>query len=189
MKSLIVLTCLGLLSLSTGFAQTSSDKSDDKSDEAPPPSFSSQAVPAGQTARYIVTYIKSNTTSGFRTASVVSVTNNSSVTCSISVDWFAGLTGGSSGSCTTNLSVAAGNTVDFCSRNVPSGVTSCNSTCSPAQTFLEGRAQVASTADAAGKCAGLAVESRVYYLTGTTTDTGVAAVSNPNIIRVGESNK
>jgi hypothetical protein len=187
--NVLALAFLGLVGMSTAFGQRPAETSDDKSDrpEISPQTIGPAAVPAGQTARYIATYVKSNTTSGFRTATVVTVTNNSPVTCSVSVDWFAGFS--TTASCTTNISLSSGHTADFCSRSVPSGVTTCNSTCSPEQTFLEGRAQVASTADAAGKCAALAVENRVYYLTGTTFDTGVAAVSNSKIIRIGESNK
>lgn len=186
--NLFALTFLGVVSVSVAPAQRAEAKPDDKSDVAEYTShIVPTAVPAGQTARYIATYLKSNTISGFRTATVVTVTNNSPVTCSVSVDWFAGFS--TTASCTTNLSLSPGFTADFCSRSLPSGVTTCNSTCSPEQTALEGRAQVASTADAAGKCAALAVENRVYYLTGTTTDTGVTAVSNSKIVRVGESNK
>ena len=185
---LFALTFFGVVSVSIALAQRAGEKHDDKSEEG----FSASiigptAVPSGQTARYIVTYLKSNIAfPGFRTASVVTVTNNSPVTCSVSVDWFPGFS--NTASCTTNLSLSAGFTADFCSRVLPSGVTSCNSTCNPEQTALEGRAQVASTADAAGKCAALAIENRVYYLLGTTSDAGVSAVSNSNIIRVGESN-
>jgi hypothetical protein len=113
-------------------------------------------------------------------------TNDSPVTCSVSADWFAGFSNVIA--CTTTISLASGFTADLCTRPVPSGVTICNSTCAPAETAIEGRARVASTADAAGACANIGVEARVYYLLGTTTDTGVAAVSNPNIVRVSEGN-
>ena len=143
-------------------------------------------VPVGQTARYIVTYMNSQTTSGFRSATVVSVTNNSPVTCSVSADWFIGFAAAIQ--CTTTISIAPGVTADLCSRAVPGGVTVCNSTCAPPLNNHEGKARVASTADANGRCADIAVEARVYYLLGTITDTGVAAVSNPNIVRVSEGN-
>ena len=182
----IWLVMLGVLSLCVCPVPAQTRNNDDRS--ATPDFGAIPEVPAGQTARYLVTYMKSNTAStAFRTATVVSVTNQSAVSCSISVDWFAGV--GTTIACTTNLAVSPGHTVDFCSRPIPDGVTTCNSTCSPAQTFLEGRARVASTADLNGACASIGVEGRVYYLTGTTTtDTGIVAVSNSNVVRVSQGN-
>jgi hypothetical protein len=190
MKRLVCLLVLAVLSQTTSQiqAQQRSERSDlpDRSDAPQLSDEIDDKVPVGQTARYIVTYMNSQTTSGFRSATVVSVTNSSPVTCSVSADWFAGFSNVIA--CTTTISLAPGLTADLCSRGVPSGVTVCNATCVPAQTAIEGRARVASTADGAGQCANIAVEARVYYLLGALTDTGVAAVSNPNIVRVSEGN-
>jgi hypothetical protein len=38
-------------------------------------------------------------------------------------------------------------------------------------------------------CGLLGVDARVYYTMGETSDTGVAAVSNPKIVRVGQGNQ
>ena len=190
MKRLVCLLVLAVLGLTQSHiqAQQRSERSDlpDRSDAPQISDEVDDKVPVGQTARYIVTYMNSQTVSGFRSATVVSVTNSSPVTCSVSADWFAGFSNAIS--CTTTISLAPGLTADLCSRPVPGGVTVCNATCAPALNFIEGRARVASTANAAGTCASIAVEARVYYLLGTTTDTGVAAVSNPNIVRIGEGN-
>jgi hypothetical protein len=188
MKRLVCLLVLAVLSQTTSHiqAQQRSEQLPDRSDAPQLSDEIDDKVPVGQTARYIVTYMNSQTTSGFRSATVVSVTNSSPVTCSVSADWFAGFSNVIS--CTTTISLAPGLTADLCSRPLPGGVTVCNSTCAPALNIIEGRARVASTADGAGQCANIAVEARVYYLLGALTDTGVAAVSNPNIVRIGEGN-
>ena len=142
-------------------------------------------VPSGHTARYLVTYMTSDTTAGYRSATVVTVTNNSSVTCGISADWM--YQSGTTLLCTNNLSIAPGNSADFCSRGLHGSITTCNATCS--LNFHEGKVRVASQADPAGACANIGVHARVYYTTGTTTDAGVAAVSDPTIVRIGQGNQ
>ena len=99
------------------------------------------------------------------------------------IEWFAGFTPDTP-TCTTTATLAAGVTHDFCSRGLLSGITTCNTTCDPALTFTEGKALVSSS-----PCSRIGVESRVYYTTGDTEDTGVAAISNPNIVRVPEGNR
>jgi hypothetical protein len=90
--------------------------------------------------------------------------------------------------CTSTAVVGAGVTHDFCSRAIPGGATTCNSTCNPSLVFDEGYARVASAADLNGNCANIAVDARLYHLTGTTTDTGVAAIASPNVVRIGQGN-
>lgn len=154
----------------------------DESDTASP--ALAPAVAPGHNARYVATYMRSATVPNFRNSTVVSVTNNSPVTCSVSADWFAGFS--SSIACTTTMTLSPGFTGELCSRNIPS--VACNATCSPELTNTEGRVRIASTADANGECSNIAVESRVIYTTGTTSDTGIAAVSQSKVVRVGQGN-
>ena len=184
MKALIWFLALGLAVAGQAIypaVTLAADDSHADSDEA------ASEVPAGQTARYLVTFIKSNTsTTALRTASVVTVTNQGTATCNISVDWFAGLS--TAIVTTTNLAVSAGHTVDFCSRTIPSGITTCNATASPSQTFLEGRARVASTnSTTLNNCHRIGVSARVYY-TQTTSDSPVSAITDSNIVRVNSGN-
>jgi hypothetical protein len=132
--------------------------------------------------RYLVTFLKSRTDAP-RSATVVTVTNQATRSCEVKIDWFAGFTP-ETPSCTTTATLAPGVTHDFCSRGLPSNITTCNTTCDPTLTFTEGKAIVSSR-----PCSRIGVESRVYYTTGETSDTGVAAISNPNIVRVPEGNK
>jgi len=141
-------------------------------------------LPTGQVRRFLVTFMKSNTSTAIRTATVVSVTNQSlTATCSVSVDWFAGASAFTAPSATTNISVPPGRTVDHCSRPLPTGITTCNAQTN--LTFLEGRAVIASTNSAA--CALVGASARVYYTTGT-TDGAVAAITDSNIVRFGLAN-
>jgi hypothetical protein len=139
--------------------------------------------PASQllVARYLVTYLKSHTDPP-RSATVVTVINQSSASCSVQVDWFVGF-GPDTPVCTTVTNIDSGVANDFCSRNLLSNITSCNTVCSPELTSSEGKAVVSST------CGAIGVDSRVYYTTGASSDTGVAAVSNPKIVRVGTGNR
>jgi hypothetical protein len=132
--------------------------------------------------RYLVTYLKSRSDAP-RSATVVTVTNQATRSCEVRIEWFAGFTPDTP-ACTTSATLAAGVTHDFCSRGLLAGITTCNSTCDPALTFTEGKAIVSSS-----PCSRIGVESRVYYTTGETSDTGVSAVSNPNIVRVPEGNR
>ncbi|MGH9956526.1 MAG: hypothetical protein ACREBC_05270 [Pyrinomonadaceae bacterium] len=74
---------------------------------------------------------------------------------------------------------------DFCSRHLLSNITTCNSTCDPELTFTEGKAIVSSNKG----CWRIGLDARVYYTAGDTTDRGVAAVSNPKIVRAGGGNR
>jgi len=180
MKRILALTFLTFtLCLCDAAAQTSADGSDRAT-------IQPMVVPAGSTARYVVTYMNSQTTANFRSATVVSVNNQASVACSVTVEYFKGFS--TTASCTSTATLAAGVTHDFCSRAIPGGATTCNSTCSPGLVFDEGRARVASTADAAGECANIGVDARLYHFNGTTTDTSVAAIGSPTIVRVGQGN-
>jgi hypothetical protein len=146
------------------------------------------AAPARQVTepvaqRYLVTYLKSRTDTP-RSATVVTVTNQSNKSCDVKIDWFEGFVPGTP-VCTTTAVVDSGVTHDFCSRNLLSNMTSCNSTCDPELAFTEGKAIVSSSES----CSRIGVESRIYYTTGETSDTGVAVVSNPKIVRAGRGNR
>jgi len=139
-------------------------------------------LPAGHVARYRLTYMTSQTATAIRTATVVSITNQSAATCVTSVDWRFGF---GSTTCTTTLSLGPAQTGEHCSRGLPGAIASCNATCSPALTLIEGNAVIGST-NVTG-CDRIAVDARIYYTTGA-TDTAVSAVSNPNIVKRGLGN-
>jgi hypothetical protein len=186
MRKLVWVLLLTLILLGYGMYATPT-LAQEKDDHADP----SQAqiaplVPVGQTARYLATFMKSNTSTAIRSSTVVTVTNQSAGTCGVSVDWFAGLSNAIA--CTTTASVPAGQTFDFCSRNIPTGVTTCNATCAPAPglTLTEGRARVASSTFPA-TCNRIGVSARVYYTTGS-TDSSVSAITDSKIVRVGVGN-
>jgi hypothetical protein len=143
-------------------------------------------VPAGQVRRFLVTYMNSQRVAAIRSATVVSVTNQSlTASCSISVDWFRGASAFNAPVCTTNITVAPGRTVDHCSRPLPDAITACNATCNPALTFDEGRAVISSTN--APECSRVASSARVYYTTGS-GDSGVSAITDSKILRFGLPN-
>lgn len=147
-------------------------------------------VPFGQVARYLATYMNSQTGTGVRSATVVSVTNQGLTTCGVSVDWRRGFDPGII-SCTTNLNLAPGVTADYCSRPLPGAVTTCNSTCPFAGlTFHEGNARIASTSSGVfpqSTCNRIAVSARVYYFS-TSSDVVPSAITDSNIVRINSGN-
>jgi len=139
-------------------------------------------VAIGQVPRYVATYMASQTGPSPRSATVVSITNNSSSVCGTSVDWKVGF---GSVSCTTTLSLAPGQTGEHCSRSLNSGLAVCNATCSPELTAIEGNATIGSSSGA--PCAAMAVSARTFYTTGTSDQT-LNGVSDTNLVRVGAGN-
>jgi hypothetical protein len=151
----------------------------DGSDRA---SRAAPALPGGDVARYVVTYMNSDTFTSPRTATVISITNNSSATCRTSVDWKVGFLGVA---CTTVLTLAPGQTGEHCSRPLSTGDLVCNATCSPALTAIEGNAIVGSTNN--GACAAIALEGRTFYTTGS-TDATLNAISQSKVVKVRTGN-
>jgi hypothetical protein len=133
----------------------------------------------GPIPRYLVTYMESVTAWTNRSATVVTVTNQSSQPCKIRVAWYRGFV--NAPYCTTEMNLAAHMTSDFCSRDLPQALTTCNSTCSPELMFHEGRAIVAST------CKEIGVSARVYYTTGR-DDSTLTAITDSKVVRWSEGN-
>lgn len=139
-------------------------------------------LPVGHLPRYRATFMKSNTLApALRTATVVSITNQSSLSCSTSVDFRVG----AASVCTTIVTVPPGATVDHCSRVIPTGMTSCNATCSPSLTAHEGHAVIGSTSIIS--CDNIVASARTYY-TGSTTDAPVSAITDAKIVKFGTPN-
>lgn len=132
--------------------------------------------------RYLVTYMHSETGSRIRSATVVSVTNQSDRPNLVSVSYFKGFSDNTSPVGVTSLSIPPDFTVDFCSRNLPGELTVCNSVCNPELVFDEGRAIVSSRRPEIG------VSSRVYYTAGD-RDTELLSITDSKIIRFGRGNK
>ena len=143
----------------------------------------------GGVERYLVTYMMSVTVdpTAIRSATVVTVTNTnaSSPSCTVKIDWFRGVTTPNTPVCTTTAVINPGVTHDFCSRNLPTGITTCNSVCAPELNAHEGKAIVSSSEDIG--CGLIGVEARLYYTRGA-GDMTVSAISNPKIVRAEEGN-
>jgi hypothetical protein len=132
--------------------------------------------------RYLVTYMKSETGGRIRSATVVSVTNQSDKTNLVSVSYFKGFSDNTSPVGVTSFSIPPDFTVDFCSRNLPSELTVCNSVCNPELVFDEGRAIVSSRRREIG------VSSRIYYTAGD-RDAELLSITDSKIVRFGQANK
>lgn len=131
--------------------------------------------------RYLVTYMNSQTGGPIRSATVVSVTNQSKLINRVFVSYFKGLTDNTSPVGMTALAVPPEHTVDFCTRDLPSALTTCNSVASPELVFDEGRAIVSSMFPEIG------VSSRVYY-TANERDTELLAITDSKIVVLGSGN-
>jgi hypothetical protein len=132
--------------------------------------------------RYLVTYMKSETGGRTRSATVVTVTNQSDKTNLVSVSYFKGFSNNTSPVGVTSFSIPPDFTVDFSSRNLPGELTVCNSVCNPELVFDEGRAIVSSRRPE------IAVSSRIYYTAGD-QDLELLSITDSKIVRFGQGNK
>jgi hypothetical protein len=160
---------IGLLALAPSAEAVEPDGSSGRSVSAP-------RAPA-TTKRLVVTYASSITTAP-RTASAITVVNDAGIACDVRVEYYFGFSP-SPPACSLTTVVASGVAHDFCSRDLPFNLTTCNSVCSGPLTFFEGKAIVYTNSAAA--CARIRANPRQYYTTGTTSDTGVAGVTSVNV--------
>ena len=171
----LVLAICGMLHISV-LAQENRDEISDGDVAIAPEDY--EGVP-----RYLVTFIKSSSDTSIRSATVVTVVNQSSVSCNVRVQWFRA-TDPVTPLCTNNRAVDPGVARQFCSRPLNSNITQCNNVCGPGITG-QGKAIVLSTAGF--DCSLIGVEARVYYTTGV-GDTAISAISNSKIVFTGEGN-
>jgi hypothetical protein len=152
------------------------------------------SVLAQEDERYVVTYVRSSTTTTLRSATVVTVVNQSSRACNVRVEWFLDNEPGNP-VCSRVPAVSSGTARQFCSRNLPLSITRCTDICEPPLTSgligNQGKAIVSSTD--VFECSLLAVEARVYYTTGPAgpspaNDTAISAISNSKVVFFGEGN-
>ena len=134
------------------------------------------------TPRYLVTYMKSNTSGPTRTGTVVTVTNQAPHINRVFVYYYRGFSNNSSPDCVSALAIPPDFTVDFGSRNLPSLLTTLNSVCNPELTFHEGRVIVSSMFPEIG------VSSRVYYTRGDDDDE-LLAITDSKLVRFGGGNQ
>lgn len=132
--------------------------------------------------RYLVTYMNSQTGGPIRSATVVSVTNQSDKANLVSVSYFKGFTDNTSPVGVTSFAIPPDFTVDFSSRDLPGELTVCNSVCNPELVFDEGRAIVSSRRPEIG------VSSRVYYTAGD-RDTELLSITDSKVVRFGQANE
>ncbi len=134
------------------------------------------------TPRYLVTYMNSQTGGRIRSATVVSVTNQSDKINRVFVSYLKGFSDNSSPVCVTAFAIPPDFTVDFASRNLPSEITVCNSVCNSELVFDEGRAIVSSMWPEIG------VSSRVYYTAGD-CDTELLSITDSKVVVFGKGNR
>jgi hypothetical protein len=133
--------------------------------------------------RYLVTYMNSNTANNaMRSATVVSVTNQSRLINRVFVTFFKGWSDDSSPVGMAAFAIPPQFTVDFASRNLPGELTVTNAVPSPELTFDEGRAIVSSMWPEIG------VSARVYYTAGERDET-LHAITDSKVVVYGGRNK
>ena len=140
-----------------------------------------------QEARYLVTYVRSQNAGPIRSATAVTVTNQSSQSCEVQVEWFQSAPVISQ-CILESTPIGPGEARHFCSRNLPAAIMGCSlfatpATC-PALFGSQGTAVVSSTNNF--ECTKIAVDARVYYT--TPGDAEVSAISNSKIVFIGEGN-
>lgn len=135
------------------------------------------------TPRYLVTYMNSQTASStMRSATVVSVTNQSALINRVFVTFFKGFSDDLSPVGTAAFAIPPQFTVDFASRSLPNELTGTNAVPNPELTFDEGRAIVSSMWPEIG------VSARVYYTAGD-RDERLHAITDSKVVVYGEANR
>lgn len=133
--------------------------------------------------RYLVTYMNSQTANtAMRSATVVSVTNQSRLINRVFVTFFKGFSDDSAPVGTAAFAIPPQFTVDFASRHLPGELTVTNAVPSPELTFDEGRAVVSSMWPEIG------VSARVVY-TGGDGDERLIAITDSKVVVYGGSNR
>jgi hypothetical protein len=125
--------------------------------------------------RFLVTYMNSQTGGRVRSATIVSVTNQSARPNLVTVTWFKGFTDNSSPVASSSFVIPPEFTVDFGSRDLPGELTVVNSVPGTPLTFDEGRALVASRLPEIG------VSARVYYTSGD-ADEQLLAITDSKVV-------
>ena len=132
--------------------------------------------------RYLVTYMNSQTANdAMRSATVVSVTNQSNLINRVFVTFFKGFTDDSSPVGTAAFAIPPQFTIDFASRHLPGELTVTNAVPNPELTFDEGRAIVSSMWPEIG------VSARVYYTAGD-RDERLHAITDSKVVVYSKSN-
>jgi hypothetical protein len=132
-------------------------------------------------ARYLVTYMNSQTAGRVRSSTIVTVTNQSTKPNVVTVSWFKGFTNNSSPVGSSTFIIPPDFTVDFGSRNLPPELTVVNSLPNPELVFDEGRAIVSSRRPRIG------VSARVYYTSGD-RDEELLAITDSKVVLFGKAN-
>lgn len=141
----------------------------------------SALVPLPAIPRYLVTFMNSQTGGRIRSATVVTVTNQSVRPNLVTVSYFKGFSDNTSPVGVSSFMIPPDFTVDFASRSLPGELTVTNSVPNPELTFDEGRAIVSSRRPEIG------VSSRVYYTAGD-RDEELLSITDSKIVRFGEGN-
>jgi hypothetical protein len=133
-------------------------------------------------ARYLVTYMNSQTGGRIRSATVVSVTNQSERPNPVTVTYFKGFSDNTSPVGSSSFVIPPDFTVDFATRNLPGEITVTNSVPNPALVFDEGRAIVSS------RLREIAVSARVVYTSGD-RDGQLLSITDSKVVRFGQGNE
>jgi hypothetical protein len=131
--------------------------------------------------RYLVTYMNSQTLGKIRSATVVTVTNQSTRPNLVTVSYFKGFSNNTSPVGSSSFVIPPDFTIDFASRTLPGELTVTNSVPSPQLTFDEGRAVVSSRLPEIG------VSARVYYTSGD-RDEELLAITDSKVVLLGQGN-
>jgi hypothetical protein len=144
--------------------------------------------------RYLVTYVRSSATSAaIRSATVITVINQSSSDCNVQVEWFVSPPPSLDRLCTNNFVLHPGSALQVCSRSLPGSIAVCGDVCSPQLTAQNHQGKAIVSSSEGFQCSLIAVDARVYFTTGgagpsPANDTAILAISNSKVVFAGEGN-
>lgn len=183
-KSLImaVFILLGVLVIASGVTQAETSAGEDVEELEP----QAPSPPAGQSARYVLPYYTSQTTTppGARSTTVVNVYNQNAIACNVGVQFQFAF--GTTNVCSITLSIPAKESRLFCSRPVNDPLAPCSVSCSPALAFNTGHAFVSSTTGT--DCAKIAVDAQLAF-TRDAADDLLEGITKLSIVTINAKNK
>ena len=139
--------------------------------------------PTGEIMRYVIPYFTSITGSGSRSMTGITVNNNTTKECTVSIQFQKGRM--PTVECSITATVPAGYGGYFCSRSVPANTYPCNAsgTCASDLTLAVGRVYISSNS----ACSNISVDGEVMY-TSDASDTLITGVRQLGLVKFNKPN-
>ena len=139
--------------------------------------------PKGETMRYVIPYFISLTGAGSRTVTGITVNNNTTKDCTVTVQFQSQQGSATTVSCTATLAAFAGMGAYFCSRGIPDTTFTCHNSCWPELVSDTGQVFISSNS----ACRNISVDAETLY-TSDVADTLITGVRQLGLVKFNKGN-